>query len=536
VGTAVEERRICPTGRSAQRLNNHFFDHQFKQCFMAEIHPIRPFHGTAPELAQRLNEPGLLPEQPQAPTSGTSEWLSGRGSRAAGLGRSPVFTVIEAGLDPLILVLSLWGLTLQAEGSVPPAYLILGVIVFSLSFPGSSQLRVSVWRMLFNISFNWAWIAGLILLTGWTTGYVRAFSPTVLGHWLWLAPVSQLLAHLALRGAAPQLLRLQGTPRRAVIVGKNPQGEALAERIKGSAYAGIELLGFFDDRSIERRARHDEIVLAGKIEALPEFVKKNRVQFIYLSLPMAARPRILKVLDDLKDTTASIYFVPDMFITDLIQGRSDSVCGVTVISVCDTPFRGYNGFLKRASDVFLALLILLLIAPVLLVIALLVKLESPGPAIFRQRRYGLDGEEIVVYKFRSMAVTEDGPAIVQARKNDARVTRLGALLRRTSLDELPQFINVLQGRMSVVGPRPHAVAHNELYRTLIKGYMVRHKVRPGITGWAQVNGQRGETDTLDKMQARINYDLNYLRNWSLQLDFYIILKTIRLVFKDSAAY
>jgi putative colanic acid biosynthesis UDP-glucose lipid carrier transferase len=172
----------------------------------------------------------------------------------------------------------------------------------------------------------------------------------------------------------------------------------------------------------------------------------------------------------------------------------------------------------------------------MLVIALLVKLDSPGPVIFKQRRYGLDGQEILVYKFRSMTVTEDGAAVQQASKNDMRVTRLGAILRKTSLDELPQFINVLQGRMSIVGPRPHAVAHNEMYRSLIKGYMVRHKVRPGITGWAQVNGQRGETDTLDKMQSRIDCDLDYLRNWSLQLDLFIIWKTIRLVFKDGAAY
>jgi putative colanic acid biosynthesis UDP-glucose lipid carrier transferase len=156
--------------------------------------------------------------------------------------------------------------------------------------------------------------------------------------------------------------------------------------------------------------------------------------------------------------------------------------------------------------------------------------------IFKQRRYGLDGEEILVYKFRSMTVTEDGPSVVQARKNDQRITPLGAILRRTSLDELPQFINVLQGHMSIVGPRPHAVAHNELYRKLIKGYMVRHKVKPGITGWAQVNGFRGETDTLDKMQSRINCDLDYLRNWSLRLDIHIILKTIRLVLWDKQAY
>jgi putative colanic acid biosynthesis UDP-glucose lipid carrier transferase len=467
---------------------------------------------------------------------GAASWLDGREPRVTGLGRSQLFRVIEAALDPLILVFTLWGLALYWDGRLTSAHLILGMIVFSLSFPGTSQLRLSVWRMVFNISVNWLWIAGLLLLIGFSTAYLDAFSGRVIGHWLWLAPFSQVLAHLALRWAAPQLLRLQGALPRAVIVGMNPQGEALAQGITGSGYAGIHLLGFIDDRIGERCLHRDQFKLVGTIDELPAFVKKNRVQLIYLSLPMASRPRILQVLDGLKDTTASIYFVPDMFITDLIQGRSDSVCGVTVISVCDTPFRGYNGFLKRVSDVVLSLVILLLISPLLLLVAILVKLDSPGPVVFKQRRYGLDGEEIVVYKFRSMAVTEDGKAIAQATKNDVRVTRLGAFLRRTSLDELPQFVNVLQGRMSVVGPRPHAVAHNEQYRTLIKGYMVRHKVRPGITGWAQINGQRGETNTLDKMQARIDFDLDYLRNWSLQLDLYIILKTIRLVFKDSAAY
>jgi putative colanic acid biosynthesis UDP-glucose lipid carrier transferase len=251
---------------------------------------------------------------------------------------------------------------------------------------------------------------------------------------------------------------------------------------------------------------------------------------------MASQPRILQLLDELKDTTASIYFVPDMFFTDLIQGHTTSVCGMPVISVCETPFRGADGVVKRLSDIVLSTLILALIFPVLIVLALAVQFTSPGPVIFKQRRYGLDGEQILVYKFRSMTVTEDGPTIPQAQKNDARITPLGAIMRRTSMDELPQFINVLQGRMSIVGPRPHAVAHNELYRKLIKGYMVRHKVRPGITGWAQVNGYRGETTTLDKMQGRIDYDLDYLRNWSLRLDLHIILKTIKLVLKDEKAH
>jgi putative colanic acid biosynthesis UDP-glucose lipid carrier transferase len=247
---------------------------------------------------------------------------------------------------------------------------------------------------------------------------------------------------------------------------------------------------------------------------------------------MASQPRILSLLDELRDTTASIYFVPDIFVTDLIQGRVDSVGGMPVVAVCETPFSGLHGVIKRASDIVLSLLIVALISLPLLIIALAVKLSSPGPAIFKQRRYGLDGQEIIVYKFRSMTVIEDGVAIQQAQKHDKRITALGRFLRRTSLDELPQFFNVLQGRMSIVGPRPHAVSHNEMYRKLIKGYMQRHKVKPGITGWAQVNGYRGETETLEKMKARIDYDLDYLRNWSLRLDLYIIARTVWVVLRE----
>jgi putative colanic acid biosynthesis UDP-glucose lipid carrier transferase len=210
--------------------------------------------------------------------------------------------------------------------------------------------------------------------------------------------------------------------------------------------------------------------------------------------------------------------------------------GVPVVGICETPFTGTNDLVKRISDIILAALILIVISPFLIAIAIGVKLSSPGPVIFKQSRNGLDGGEIVVYKFRSMTAQDNGPVVRQATKNDARVTPFGAFMRRTSLDELPQFFNVLQGTMSIVGPRPHAVAHNEEYRRLIKAYMVRHKVKPGITGWAQVNGHRGETDTVEKMQARVEYDLEYLRNWSLGLDLQIIVRTIRLVLFDRHAY
>ncbi|MGH8741355.1 MAG: undecaprenyl-phosphate glucose phosphotransferase, partial [Burkholderiales bacterium] len=294
--------------------------------------------------------------------------------------------------------------------------------------------------------------------------------------------------------------------------------------------------GYFDDRDAGRLPTVAPRENLGGLSALADYARGHTVDVIYIALPMASQPRILKLLEDLRDTTASIYFVPDIFVSDLIQARVDSIGGLPVVAVCESPFYGANGVVKRASDFLLALAILLLISPLMLALALGVKLSSPGPVLFKQRRYGLDGKRIVVYKFRTMTVAEDGDVVHQATRHDARVTRFGAFLRRNSLDELPQFINVLQGRMSVVGPRPHAVAHNEMYRKLIRGYMIRHKVKPGITGFAQVNGWRGETDTVDKMKRRIEYDLQYLRNWSLLLDLQIILKTIVVVLQKDNAY
>ena len=453
------------------------------------------------------------------------------------LGKDNLLSVFDALVGPAALVLSLWALAQYYEGEILPPYLILSIIVFALSFPGQARLQSTPLSMVFDITLNWAWIAGLLLATGFATGYIREFSRSAITAWLWIAPLSELGACYLLRRAAPMLLALQGPPQRAIIVGMNEQGLALASKINSARYSRIALTGFVDNRSASRLQSGDANKLLGSIDQLTSLVQAKHIQIIYLSLPMASQPRILQILDELKDTTASIYFVPDMFVTDLIQGRPGSMCGMPVISVCESPFKGADGAAKRLSDIVLSMLILVLILPLLLVIAVAVKLGSPGPIIFKQRRYGLDGEEILVYKFRSMTVTEDSAtSIQQAQKHDTRVTPLGAFLRRTSMDELPQFINVLQGRMSIVGPRPHAVAHNELYRKLIKGYMVRHKVKPGITGWAQVNGYRGETDTLAKMQGRINCDLNYLRNWSLRLDLRIILKTIRLVIKDQQAY
>jgi putative colanic acid biosynthesis UDP-glucose lipid carrier transferase len=251
---------------------------------------------------------------------------------------------------------------------------------------------------------------------------------------------------------------------------------------------------------------------------------------------MSRLPRMQALMDALHDTTASIYMVPDVFLYDLIQARVHNIGGVPVVGMRETPFVTINSFSKRVMDVVLSLIILMLISPILFAVAIGVKFSSPGPVLFKQRRYCLSGEEIENYKFRSITVQENGEKVQQATRNDPRVTKFGGILRRTSLDELPQFINVLQGRMSIVGPRPHAVAHNEMYRKLISGYMIRHKVKPGITGWAQVNGLRGETDTLEKMQQRVNYDLAYLREWSTAFDFRIIVRTFLVLIRGENAY
>jgi putative colanic acid biosynthesis UDP-glucose lipid carrier transferase len=452
------------------------------------------------------------------------------------LGRPALANVVEMALEPLLLVGSLWAVVLASEGRVGPQHILLAVVVFSLTFPSEARLAYSPGRAIASLVIDWLAIAAVLLGFGFASGYIQEFERATLVHWAWVAPWCQLGGHFLLRAALPRLHALAGGPKRALLAGVTPASLELAQRLTQDVYCNVRLVGFVEDRGSPRLEGPAEYPRLARIEELPRVVKRDRIDLVYLALPMVSGPRLQGLLDGLRDTTASVYFVPDMFVTELIQGHVDSVSGMPVLGVCDSPFSGASGLVKRASDIVCALTIVVLISPLLALLALCVKLSSPGPVLFKQRRYGLDGEEIVVYKFRSMTVTEDGEAIRQCVRDDRRLTRLGAFMRRTSLDELPQFINVLQGRMSIVGPRPHAVAHNELYRKLIKGYMQRHKVRPGLTGWAQVNGLRGETQTLERMQARVEHDLYYLRNWSLGLDLYIMAKTVWVVLRGDNAY
>jgi putative colanic acid biosynthesis UDP-glucose lipid carrier transferase len=306
--------------------------------------------------------------------------------------------------------------------------------------------------------------------------------------------------------------------------------------IKGPPEVCMNIHGFFDDRSPERLNLGSDFRLLGGLRSLAPYVNEHSVSIIFVSLPMRHVQRVMDLLDNLRDTTASIYYVPDIFVYDLIQARTGDLLGMPVVAMCETPFHGLRGVTKRLTDLTLATFIFLAALPIVIVVAAAIKLTSPGSVVFKQRRYGLDGEEITVYKFRTMTVSEDGADFRQATKDDDRITPIGRFLRKTSLDELPQLVNVMQGRMSLVGPRPHPIALNEQYRKLIKGYMVRHKVRPGLTGLAQVNGCRGETAKLEEMQARINFDLDYLRRWTPILDIKILFLTAWKAFRDDKAY
>lgn len=447
-----------------------------------------------------------------------------------------VAELVSAIADPLVAVVSFAVLHWSYDVQFRTASAYAAILVLTLMFPGINRFGRGTVTVIIDIATTWFGVILVLALTAIATRSLGRFDADLLVAWAVITPIAQLAVVKCGSVIQARHAVLPGQRRRAVIVGANGIGIRFAERLKTDTSTSYEFVGFFDDRSRERINLPAQERLAGTLAELPSFIDLNGVKDVYITLPLSSQPRIIALIESLQNTTASLHFVPDVFAASIIQGRLEDVGGIPVVSLSMTPFTGADGLLKRLSDIVLSVLILMLVTPLLLAIAIGVKLSSPGPVIFRQKRTGLDGEMIEVYKFRSMTVQDDGPVIMQASRKDVRVTPFGAFIRRTSLDELPQFFNVLQGRMSIVGPRPHAVAHNIQYRALVRAYMARHKVKPGITGWAQVNGYRGATETLDKMERRVEYDLEYLRNWSIRLDLLIIARTVRLVFFDRGAF
>jgi len=458
-----------------------------------------------------------------------------------GTAEPPSVTLLKHTFNPAVIVATMFACALIYGQPINPPYWALAALTFIVSSQivsdpilDISSSRDMSWVMRHRIFAEWLMVSAVLLFLAFAFKVTDTFSRKVILTWFAATPSAVIAAQIALRRFAAFSALRGSIVQSHIVVGANECGRRLAQRLQANPHLGT-FKGFFDDRIGDRLANLPEEQLLGTMNDVADYVRLNGVSNIYICLPIRAEERVMRLMEELRDTTASVYFVPDIFVFDLMRAQLADIDGIPVLAVCETPFSGMNGVLKRASDIAFASILIALLWPLMLVIAIGVRMSSPGPIIFKQRRYGLYGERILVYKFRTMSVCEDG-SITQAKRDDPRVTRIGRFLRRTSLDELPQLFNVLCGSMSLVGPRPHAVAHNEEYRKLIDGYMLRHKVRPGITGWAQVNGLRGETESLEKMKRRVEYDLHYLRNWSLALDFSILLRTARIVLRDRNAY
>jgi len=440
--------------------------------------------------------------------------------------------VLQRAAPGVLSVLSLLSLCTLYSVEFDQAMAILAVVSATLAIfmlrPGHDYglgLESPRVTLALAVIHRWVLMLGLLLLLAYMAKFSSIYSRRVVLTWAAGTPVAITLVSLWLQDLMDRAMADTANQSSALFVGVNDASTALAARMRKNPRLNMRVAGFFDDRSAERLGVEDSDPLLGRLPDVVHYVQRHNTDMIFIALPVRHIKRVLDLIEALHDTTASIYYVPDIYVFDLIQARTHDMLGVPVIAMRETPFSGYRGVTKRLFDLAVTLALMPIALPLMLAIGIGVKLSSPGAVIFRQRRYGLDGREIVVYKFRTMTVIEDGGNVTQAVKNDPRVTPFGRFLRKYSLDELPQLFNVLSGSMSLVGPRPHAVAHNEEYRKLIKGYMIRHKVPPGITGLAQINGCRGETAELHQMQTRVDYDLEYLRRWSPALDTKILIAT-----------
>jgi putative colanic acid biosynthesis UDP-glucose lipid carrier transferase len=448
----------------------------------------------------------------------------------AGSNEVPLVAFVRLTLGPAVCVASL-KLSMWAHGE-PYRWLygVLALVSFLVAARVFGEMPLTSGGSLLprrGTVFDWIKVCAVLLFVGFATKYSGLYSRKVLLTWFVVTPFLLQAAQMVARRLLQSAVAEGESARSKVIVGVDEVGRALARRIREDPCQGV-VRGFFDDRRQRLSGVRPEEVLGG-MRDVAAYMKRNAVNVVYIALPMSRDPRLIRLLDDLRDTTASIYFVPRAGL-DLKQARMDRIGDVPVIALREPPFFGVRGSMKRAIDIVVASLALALLSPLLLVIAAAVKWTSPGPVLCTQRRCGLDGKEVAIRRFRTTTVCDD------ATGSKALVTPLGALLRRTSLDGLPQFVNVLEGTLSLVGPRSHSPAHNEQYLRIVNTGMLRYTVRPGMTGWSQIHGLGGEGETAPRMEVRIRYELDYLKHWSLSLDLWIMLRAICTMFSRRRAY
>jgi putative colanic acid biosynthesis UDP-glucose lipid carrier transferase len=423
-------------------------------------------------------------------------------------------------------------------------YILLMTVVALLSVVLFHRFRIyQAWRgnslhkEVANISLSW--VTALLVATAFV--YINKvgvqYSRGWMGTWALLGWVNLVFAHISLRIVLMALRRRGYNSKLVVIVGRPQLTSEIATRVMGQPWMGFKIAGVFLADAAELSADMGDIPILGGISEVAHYAQNRKIDQIWLAMSLRDELEMKYLLYGLRHSTADIRLFPDIFTFQLLNHSISEVAGFPVIDLSVTPMVGMNQLAKTLLDMTLTPILLIFVAPLMLLIACGVKLSSQGPVLFRQNRLGMDGKEFAVFKFRTMVLHKEMPGVVvQATKNDVRVTPFGLFLRRSSLDELPQLFNVLRGEMSLVGPRPHAIEHNELYKNAVQGYMLRHKVKPGMTGWAQVNGWRGESDTLEKMQKRVECDLYYIENWSIFFDLWIMVLTALKGLRHSNAY
>ncbi|HXH73871.1 MAG TPA: undecaprenyl-phosphate glucose phosphotransferase [Bacteriovoracaceae bacterium] len=381
-------------------------------------------------------------------------------------------------------------------------------------------------------AYAWSTVIVSILVLTFSVKTTATFSRVWFLTW-WTSGMIYLIVYRQLMDIILNDLRARGINRKKILIyGAGKVGKNVGDRLREEVEIGFDISAYIDDNV----ALQGTLVSETKVLPPDQLLNAIKdVQELWIALPFNADKRVQEILWQTRHNTLVVRFIPDIFHYRLLNHSVTEIAGIPIININGTPMSNPKQILKRIEDLLLSTIILVLISPVMLLIALLIKLTSKGPVFYKQKRHGWDGKTINVYKFRSMYYAKDDQ-FKQATKNDSRITPIGKFIRATSIDELPQFFNVVQGRMSIVGPRPHAISMNEEFKDQVDGYMQRHKVKPGITGWAQINGYRGETDTLEKMEKRIEYDLYYIENWSIFLDLRIILLTIFKGFVNKNAY
>lgn len=423
--------------------------------------------------------------------------------------------------------------------SIPSEYTTLFIIdallIFTL-FPNfdlySSWRGKNKWKRSISLGYAWSTVLTSLVVITFAIKSSATYSRVWLFSWA-IAGYCYLVLYRYILDLIMDKLRSKGINRKKILVfGAGEVAKSIEKKLSENQEVGFDIVAFLDDKP----------ELAGKtINNIPIHSSERLLELLeichelWIALPLRAEARVLDVLHQTRHMTSVIRYIPDIFHFRLLNHSITEIANIPIIEINGVALSSQSRILKRIEDIVLSLIIAVIISPIVLTVAIIIKLTSKGPILYKQERHGFNGKTIKVYKFRSMYY-EEKAEFKQATKNDSRITPIGKFIRKTSIDEFPQFLNVLQGRMSIVGPRPHAVSMNHDYKDKVDNYMQRHKVKPGITGWAQVNGLRGETDTIEKMERRIEYDLYYIQNWSLWFDLKIIFLTIFKGFIGKNAY